>query len=98
MPVCINFAEHIQIPLFIMKHIILRRKSRARTFALAFLFCALVPLRAQVSYDTIRWWNLAKYEAETLSNLAADTKTGIPCTRAVPCSGMPTRSRPMVCR
>lgn len=45
---------------------------------LAFLFCALVPLRAQVSYDTLRWWNLAKYEAETLSNLAADTKNWNP--------------------
>ena len=61
-----------------MKHIILWRKLRARTFALAFLFCALVPLRAQVSYDTLRWWNLAKYEAETLSNLAADTKNWNP--------------------
>ncbi len=44
-------------------------------------FCLFAELHAQITYDTLQWWNLAKYEAETLNNLAADTDNWYPMSK-----------------
>ena len=41
--------------------------------AIGALILYAVSAQAQITYDTLQWWNLAKYEAETINNLAADT-------------------------
>ena len=57
-----------------MKPSLLHRNFLTINVVAIIFFLTGVSVKAQITYDTIRWWNLARYEVTTLSNLAADTE------------------------
>lgn len=61
-----------------MKPSLLHRNFLTINVVAIIFFLTGVSVKAQITYDTIRWWNLARYEVTTLSNLAADTEHWIP--------------------
>lgn len=42
---------------------------------------AILPIKAQTTIDTLRWWNLNEYSETTLTNLATDTKNWKPMSK-----------------
>ena len=64
-----------------MKTFLLHRNFLTINVIAIIFFLTGVSVKAQITYDTIRWWNLAQYEATTISNLAADTEHWKPMSK-----------------